>query len=54
MMLPFKQQSAKLINKRSQTNWDQKSNLLLLQRHYQSQKFQVKLVKNWQKALQMD
>ena len=40
------------INGRSQTNWDQKSNLLLLQRHYQYQKFWVKLVKNWQKVVQ--
>ena len=31
MILPLKQQSIKLINGRSQTNWDQKSNLLLLQ-----------------------
>ena len=39
MMLPKKQQSTKLINERIQTNWNQKSNLLLPQRHYQSQKF---------------
>ena len=56
MLLPLKQQSTKLINGRSQTNWDQKSNLLLLQRHYQSQKFRVKLltktVNNWQKVVQ--
>ena len=30
---------------------DQKSNLLVLQQHNQSQKFQIKLVKNWQKTL---
>ena len=54
MILPLKQQSTGLINGRSQTNWDQKSNLLLLQQHYQSQKFRVKIVKNWQKALQRD
>ena len=53
MILSLKQQSTKLIDGRSQTNWDQKSNLLLLQRH-QSQKFQVKLVKIWQKSLQKD
>ena len=40
----------KLINGRSQTNWDEKSNLLLLQRHYQSQKVWVKFVENWQKS----
>ena len=34
-----------LINGRSQTNWNQKSNLLLLQRHYQSQHFWAKLDK---------
>ena len=28
--------------------------LLFLQRHNQSQKFRIKLVKNWQKALQRD
>ena len=36
------------------TNKDQKSNLLFSQRHDQSQKFQLKLVKNRQKALQRD
>ena len=30
----FKQQSNELINEKSQTNRDRKSNLLLLQRHY--------------------
>ena len=54
MILPLKQQSTKLINGRIQTNWDQKSKLLLLQQYYQSQKFRVKLVKNGQKALQRD
>ena len=37
-----------LINGRGQTNWDQKSNLLLLQRHNQS----YKKIKNWQKVIQ--
>ena len=46
MILPLKQQFTKLINGRSQTNWDQKSNLLLLEQYYQSQKFWIKLVKN--------
>ena len=41
-----------LINGRSQINRDQKSNLLFLQRHDQSQKFRIKLVKNQQNALQ--
>ena len=41
-----------LLNGRSQTNRDQKSNLLFLQRHDQSQKFRIKLVKNRQKTLQ--
>ena len=50
----LKQPFNKLINGRSQTNRDQKSNLLFLQRHDQSQKFRLKLVKNRQKALQMD
>ena len=51
MILPLKQQSTKLINGWSQTNWDQKSNLLLLQRHYQSQKIRVKLVKKLTKYI---
>ena len=38
--------------KKSQTNRDQKSNLLFLQRHNQSQKFRIKLVKDRQKTLQ--
>ena len=50
----FKQSFSKLINGRSQTNRDQKSNLLFLQRHDQSQTFWLKLVKNRQKALQRD
>ena len=48
----LKQQFNELINGKSQTNRDQKSNLLFLQRHDQSQKFRLKLVKNRQKALQ--
>ena len=48
----LKQQLNELINGKSQTNRDQKSNLLFLQQHDQSQKFQIKLVKNRQKALQ--
>ena len=50
----LKQQFNELINGKSQTNRDQKSNLLFLQRHNQSQKFQLKLVRNRQKALQRD
>ena len=42
----------KLINGRSQTNWDQKLKILLLQRHYRAQKCQVKFVKNWQNVAQ--
>ena len=49
-----KQPFSKLINGGSQTNRDQKSNLLFLQRHDQSQTFWLKLVKNRQKALQRD
>ena len=48
----LKQQFNELINGKIQTNRDQKSNLLFLQRHDQSQKFRkfrIKLVKNWQK-----
>ena len=44
--------SIRLINGKNQTNRDQKSNLLFLQRHNQSQKFRIKLFKNWQKALE--
>ena len=43
--------SIELINGKSQTNRDQKSNLLFLQRHDQSQKFRIKLVKNRQKNI---
>ena len=50
----LKQRFNKLINGKSETNRGQKSNLLFLQRHDQSQKFQLKLVKNRQKALQKD
>ena len=45
----LKQQFNELINGKSQTNRDQKSNLLFSQRHDQSQKFQIKLVKNRKK-----
>ena len=48
----LKQQLNEFINGKSQTNRDQKSNLLFLQRHNQSQKFEIELVKNQQKALQ--
>ena len=59
LVLALKQQFIKfsfneLINGRSQANTDQKSNLLFLQRHYQSRKFWTKLVKNRQKTLQGD
>ena len=40
----LKQQFNELINEKRQTNRDQKSNLFL-QRHNQSQKFRIKLVK---------
>ena len=43
-----------LIIGKIQANRDQKSDLLFLQRHNQSQKFRIKLVKNRQKALQRD
>ena len=39
LVLVLKQRFNKLINGRSQTNRDQKLNLLFLQRHDQSQKF---------------
>ena len=45
----LKQQFNELINGKSQTNRDQKSNLLFLQRHDQSLKFRINLVKNRQK-----
>ena len=47
-----KQRFNKRINVRSQTDRDQKSNLLFLQRHDQSQTFRLNLVKNRQNALQ--
>ena len=47
----LKQEFNELINGKSQTNRDQKSNLLFLQRHDQSQKFRIKLVKNRQKNI---
>ena len=47
-----KQRFNKLIKVRSQTDRDQKLNLLFLQRHDQSQTFRLKLVENRQKALQ--
>ena len=50
----LKQQFNELINGKSQTNKDQKSNLLFLQRQDQSQKFRLKLGKNRQKNLQRD
>ena len=46
--------SIELINGKIQINRDQRSNLLFLQQHNQSQKFWLKLVKNSQKALQRD
>ena len=48
----LKQQYNKLINGKSQTNRDKKWNLLILQRHIQSQKLWIELVKNRQKTLQ--
>ena len=45
----LEQQFNELINGKSQANRDQKSNLLFLQWHDQSQKFRIKLVKNRQK-----
>ena len=50
----LKQRFNKLINGKSQTNRDEKSNLLFVQRHEQSKIFRLKLVKNRQKALQKD
>ena len=41
-----KQQFNEVINGKSQTNRDQKSNLSFLQRYDQSQKFRIKLVEN--------
>ena len=45
LVLVLKQRFNQLINGRSQTNRDQKLNLLFLQRHDQSQKFNLKFVK---------
>ena len=42
----LKEQFNELINGKSQANRDQKSKLLFLQQHDQSQKFRIKLVKN--------
>ena len=50
MIMSIKQKNIN-INGRSKTSRVQKLNLLFLQRHDQSQRFQVKLVKNRQKAL---
>ena len=50
----LKLQFKELENGKNLTNRDQKSNLLFLQRHNQSQKFQIKLVKNLQKTSQSD
>ena len=52
LVIALKQQFNELINGKSQTNRDQKSNLLFLQRHDQTRKFRIKLVKNRQKVLQ--
>ena len=54
LVFVLKQQFNELINGKTQTNRDQKSNLLFLQRHDQSQKFRLKLVKNREKTLQKD
>ena len=48
----LKQQFNEIINGKSQTNRDQKLNLLFLQRHDQSQKFRIRLAKSRQKTLQ--
>ena len=47
----LKQQFNELINGKSQTNRDQKSNLLFLKRHDQSRKFRIKLVKKLTKSI---
>ena len=54
LVFVLKQQFNELINGKTQTNRDQKLNLLFLQRHDQSQKFRLKLVKNREKTLQKD
>ena len=49
-LLPaLKQKFNELINGKSQTNRDRKSNLLFLQRRNQSQKFRIKHVKSRKK-----
>ena len=50
----LKQQFNEFINGKIQTNRDQKSNLLFLELHDQSQKFWLQLVKKLQKVLQRD
>ena len=50
-VLIIKQQSIELINGKSQTNRDQKSNLLFLQRHDKSKICRLKLFKNRQKNI---
>ena len=45
LVLTLKQRFNKLINGKNQTNRDQKSSLLFLQQHDQSQTFRIKLVK---------
>ena len=45
LLSALKQKFNELINGKSQTNKDQKSNLLFLQRHNQSQKLRFELVK---------
>ena len=52
LVLPLKQQFNELINGKSETNRDQKLNLLFLQGHDQFQKFRIRLVKSRQKTLQ--
>ena len=47
----IKQQPIELINGKCQINRDEKSKLLFLQPHHQSQKVWLKLVKYWQKTL---
>ena len=59
LVLVLKQQfnecnSIERINEKSQTNRDQKSNLVFLERHDQSPRFRIKLGKNRQKSLQRD
>ena len=51
MILSIKQKVIN-INGKSKTNKYQKSNSLFLPWHYQSQRFWVEIVKNWQKIIQ--